>query len=91
VTGYLPNLYSPPLTSLKQQHVYQYAHQLAEKLETAALEAINNRTVGHQISWGTGTVGFAANRRGSSEVDHDLPVTRQVNRRRSSRATRLTP
>jgi hypothetical protein len=74
VTGYLPNLYSPPLTNLEQQHVDQYTRELAEKLESAAIQAMSDRTPGHQISWGSGTVGFAANRRGSSEVDHDLPV-----------------
>ncbi|RIK78456.1 MAG: hypothetical protein DCC67_11555 [Planctomycetota bacterium] len=74
VDGYLPNLFSPPLTATQQQHVEQYTAYLSNQLAAVAQQAIANRTPGHAISWGTGSVGFAVNRRGSSEVDHDLPV-----------------
>jgi hypothetical protein len=74
VTGYLTNLFDPPLSSGENQRINQYTQALSQKLEAAAVEAMNNRTPGHQISWGNGTVDFAANRRGSSQVDHDLPV-----------------
>jgi hypothetical protein len=74
VSGYLPNLFSPPLTVTQQQHVNQYTTFLSNQLAAVSQQALANRTPGHQLAWGNGSVGFAANRRGSSEVDHDLPV-----------------
>src|SRR5689334_10277711 len=34
--GYLPNLFNPPLTPLKQQHVDRYTQLLSQKLEQVA-------------------------------------------------------
>jgi hypothetical protein len=74
--GYLPNLFSPPLTPLKQQHVDKYTQQISQKLEQVAIAAVNNSSPGHVFTWGNGSVGFAANRRGQAiaPVDDDLPV-----------------
>jgi hypothetical protein len=74
IDGYLPNLFGAPLPPSKQQHVDEYTEKLVEWMEGAAVEALNNRTPGHQISWANGSVGFAQNRRGEGVVDHDLPV-----------------
>lgn len=74
IEGYLPNLFGSPLPPSKQQHVDDYTARLIEWMESAAEEALDNRTPGHQISWANGSVGFGVNRRGEGVVDHDLPV-----------------
>jgi hypothetical protein len=74
VTGYLSNLFSPPLTQPRQDRVDQYTALLSQRLEEVARDALDNRTPGHNFSWGNGSVGFGFNRRGGSVVDHDLPV-----------------
>jgi hypothetical protein len=74
VTGYLSNLFSPPLSSQRQGRVDQYTALLSERLEEVARDALDNRTAGHDFSWGNGSVGFGINRRGGTVVDHDLPV-----------------
>lgn len=43
-------------------------------MEEAAVEALENRTPGHEISWANGSVGFGQNRRGEGVNDHDLAV-----------------
>ncbi|MCC6491583.1 MAG: hypothetical protein IT424_01020 [Pirellulales bacterium] len=76
VAGYLSNLFDPPLSAVEQQHVNRYTQELTAHLEEVAGQALANRTPGHQFAWGSGSVGFAENRRGTIEapVDHDLPV-----------------
>jgi hypothetical protein len=74
VDGYLPNLFGAPLPAAKQQHVDEYTAKLVEWMEEAAVEALDNRTPGHEISWANGSVGFGQNRRGEGVNDHDLPV-----------------
>ena len=74
VEGYLPNLFGAPLPPNRQQHVDEYAAKLVEWMEEAAVEALDNRTPGHEISWANGSVGFSQNRRGEGVNDHDLPV-----------------
>jgi hypothetical protein len=76
VTGYLSNLFSPPLTQQELQHVDAYASLLSQRLEQVAATALANRTPGHQMSWGNGEVDFGKNRRGTpiAPNDHDLPV-----------------
>jgi hypothetical protein len=76
VDGYLTNLFGAPLPSDQQQRVEQYTQVLTDKLEAVALAALANQAPGHTISWGVGSVGFGANRRGAGIVDHDLPVLR---------------
>ena len=74
VSGYLSNLFDPPLSSQRQGRVDQYTALLSQRLEEVARDALDNRTSGHDFSWGNGSVGFGINRRGGSVVDHDLPV-----------------
>jgi hypothetical protein len=76
IAGYLSNLFDPPLTPLKEQHVEKYTQLLSQKLEEVAIQAMNHSSPGHVFTWGNGSVGFAANRRGQAvaPVDHDLPV-----------------
>ncbi|MBA3482676.1 MAG: hypothetical protein H0T51_12755 [Pirellulales bacterium] len=74
VTGYLSNLFDPPLSSQRQGRVDQYTALLSQRLEEVARDALDNRTPGHEFSWANGSVGFGFNRRGGSVVDHDLPV-----------------
>lgn len=76
VQGYAPNLFSPPLSASRQANVAAYTEDLVGWLEQVASEALANRTPGHEISWGNGSVGFGRNRRGTAiqANDHDLPV-----------------
>lgn len=74
VSGYATNIFGSPLSPARQQHVDEYTAKLVEWMEEAAVEALDNRTPGHEMSWATGSVGFAQNRRGEGVVDHDLPV-----------------
>jgi hypothetical protein len=74
VNGYLSNLFSPPLSSQRQGRLDQYTASLSQWLEEVARDALDNRTPGHDFSWGNGSVGFGINRRGGTVVDHDLPV-----------------
>ena len=74
IDGYLPNLFNPPLSPLKLQHIDQYTAMLSADLESVAISALNNRTPGHEYSWANGSVDFGANRRGEGVNDHDLPV-----------------
>ncbi|HJQ78319.1 MAG TPA: hypothetical protein VJ828_00110 [Lacipirellulaceae bacterium] len=76
VDGYLTNLFGAPLPAAQQQRVEQYTQLLTGRLEEVALEALANRSPGHTITWGTGSVSFGQNRRGAGIVDHDLPVIR---------------
>ncbi len=74
VHGYADNLFGGPLPPAQQQRINQYTAVLTDKLEEVALDALANRTPGHAITWGNGSVGFGVNRRGAGVVDHDLPV-----------------
>jgi hypothetical protein len=74
LAGYLPNLFSPPLSAGKQQDVDAYTSAMSGWLESVAISALNNRTPGHSISWGTGSANFGENRRGEGVNDRDLPV-----------------
>ena len=82
-SGYLDNLFSSVggLTPEEQQNVDQYTNQLVDKLEAVAVQALGNRTPGHQMQRGQGAVDFAVNRRGTAiaPVDHDLPVLQVIN------------
>lgn len=76
VDGYLDNLFGAPLPEDQQERVELYTQLLTDRLEEVALDAIDNSSPGHTITWGNGTVGFGVNRRGAGIVDHDLPVIR---------------
>jgi putative membrane-bound dehydrogenase-like protein len=74
LTGFLPTLFGQPIPKDHQQRIDRYTADLTDKLERVALAALADRKPA-QLSWGIGTVGFAANRRTKGgPVDHDLPV-----------------
>lgn len=65
-----------PLTPIEQEHVDQYTSQLISWLKQVASDALSNRSAGHQLAWGQGSVDFGNNRREMpiAPNDHDLPV-----------------
>ncbi|MGB0582232.1 MAG: neutral/alkaline non-lysosomal ceramidase N-terminal domain-containing protein, partial [Limisphaerales bacterium] len=80
VRGNLPNIFGIPIPKEHQPAIDRYSDSLAKKLEQVALTALANRKPA-RLSWATGKVGFAANRRGGGRskgrpkpVDHDLPA-----------------
>lgn len=81
-----PYLFGENLPEEHQRHIDQYTEELTDKLVQVALEALRVRQPA-RLSWGQGSVGFAANRRVLKEgqwtgfgvqadgpVDHSLPV-----------------
>ena len=58
----LPTIYGSTLPTDQQQRVDQYTHRLTDWIEQAALDALQDRQP-RRLSWDTGKVGFAANRR----------------------------
>jgi hypothetical protein len=82
IDGFATNIFDPAtsraLTPLEQQHVSQYTSQLTSWLQQVAVSAMNNRSPGHDFSWGEGAVTFGLNRRGTpiAPNDHSLPVMR---------------
>jgi hypothetical protein len=85
IDGFAANIFDPAtsraLTLLEQQHVAQYTSQLTGWLQQVAASAMNNRSPGHELSWGEGSVTFGLNRRGTpiAPNDHSLPVMRVTN------------
>lgn len=79
LSGVLPNLFSADIPAEHLPAIERYTRELTDWIEQAALEALANRKPA-QLSWGVGSVGFAANRRGRrlQPVDHALPVLRVV-------------
>lgn len=76
VRGNLPNIFGIPIPKDHQSAIDRYADSLAGKLEQVALAALADRKPA-RLSWATGKVGFAANRRRGAKpkpVDHDLPA-----------------
>jgi putative membrane-bound dehydrogenase-like protein len=72
--GMLGTLFGVPIPKEHQDRIERYTAEFTDKLEQVALAALADRKPG-QLSWGIGTVGFAANRRtANGPVDHDLPV-----------------
>jgi putative membrane-bound dehydrogenase-like protein len=72
--GMLATLFGQPIPKDHQERIDRYTAEFTDKLEQVALAALTDRKPS-QLSWGIGTVGFAANRRTKSgPVDHDLPV-----------------
>ncbi len=62
LTGLLPQIFNGPLPPAHQARVDAYTRQLVDALEQAAVEALDDRKPA-QLSWATGKVTFAANRR----------------------------
>jgi len=74
LTDVVPTLFGTDIPPEHQARIDQYTRVFIDKLEQVALAAIRDIRPSH-ISWGIGTVGFAANRRtAGGPVDHDLPV-----------------
>jgi hypothetical protein len=72
--GYLPNLFSGPISPEEQARVERYTRDLTDALETVALNALQDRRPA-KLSRGLGHAGFAANRRTKGgPADQDLPV-----------------
>jgi hypothetical protein len=70
----LATLFGQPIPKEHQERIDRYTKEFTDKLEKVALEALADRQPA-KLTWGIGTVGFAANRRTKGgPVDHDLPV-----------------
>jgi hypothetical protein len=74
LTGSIPNIFGAGLPPDQQGRVDRYTRELTDKLEQAALAALQDRRPA-TLAWGQTKASFAANRRtkGGPE-DHDLPV-----------------
>ncbi|HEX5221902.1 MAG TPA: neutral/alkaline non-lysosomal ceramidase N-terminal domain-containing protein, partial [Verrucomicrobiae bacterium] len=69
-----PTLFGNPIPPEHQAHIDQYTREFAKKLETVALQAVQNIRPS-VVSWDCGRAGFAVNRRTKGgPVDHDLPL-----------------
>lgn len=74
LAGSIPNMFAEPVPEEQMARVQRYTDVLAEKIEQAALAALEAMKPG-QLYWGQGSANFAANRRTKGgPVDHDLPV-----------------
>lgn len=69
-------IFSADILPEEQEKIDRYTRQLADWMETVALEALANRKPS-RLAWNIGEVGFAKNRRtDGGPVDHALPVMR---------------
>jgi hypothetical protein len=74
LNGMLATLFGQPIPKDHQERINRYTAEFTDKLTQVALAALADRQPA-QLTWGIGTVGFAANRRTKGgPVDHDLPV-----------------
>ncbi|MEX2673767.1 MAG: neutral/alkaline non-lysosomal ceramidase N-terminal domain-containing protein [Phycisphaeraceae bacterium] len=86
ITDVAPAIFGGPLPDDQQQRVDAYTRDLLDKLETLALDAIEDRREA-RLAWGQGSVDFAVNRRHIVDgrwagwtaipnvyVDHDMPL-----------------
>src|SRR5262245_56439985 len=74
LTNLCPTLIGVPIPPEHQKHIDRYTRELADQLEKVALAALKDRAPAN-LTWGIGTVKFAANRRTKGgPVDHDLPI-----------------
>jgi putative membrane-bound dehydrogenase-like protein len=72
--GIAPAIFGMELPPEHKAHVERYTKEFAEALEKAADAALADRKPS-TLSWGVGSLGFAANRRTKGgPVDHDLPA-----------------
>lgn len=72
--GFAEFIFVEDLPSDQTAAIERYTQELTDKLEQVALAALADRQPG-SLSWSTGQVGFAANRRtAGGPVDHTLPV-----------------
>jgi putative membrane-bound dehydrogenase-like protein len=74
LSGLVPTLFGQPIPKEHQEHIDRYTREFTDNLEKVALAALADRKPA-RLTWGTGKVGFAINRRTKSvPVDHDLPI-----------------
>ncbi len=74
LTNVCPTLFGVPIPPEHQKHIDRYTRELTDNLEKVALAALKDRAPA-ELTWGIGTVKFAANRRTKGgPVDHDLPL-----------------
>ena len=74
LTGVAPHIFGKPIAADQQERIDRYTRSLVETLETVCLDALANRKPG-RLSWASGEVGFAANRRTrGGPVDHAMPA-----------------
>lgn len=79
LSGVLPNLFGVDLPQDQLAAIDRYTGELTDHIEAVVRDALARRKLA-QLSWGLGSVGFAANRRPFrlQPVDHALPVLRVV-------------
>ena len=77
--GVLPNLFASDIPAEHMPAIERYTRELTDRIEEVVLAALASRKPS-RLSWGMGSVGFAANRRGNrlKPVDHALPLLRVV-------------
>jgi dienelactone hydrolase len=77
--GVLPNLFAADIPAEHVPAIERYTRELTDRIEEVVLAALARRKPA-RLSWGIGSVGFAANRRGYrlKPIDHALPVLRVV-------------
>jgi len=74
LSGYLSNLFCPPLSREEQSRVDRYTRELVDALERVSVEALKDRRPA-LLFHTQGSAAFAANRRTpGGPVDHDVPV-----------------
>lgn len=74
LTDVIPNIFGHDLVPDQQARVDAYTREFTDKLEQVALAALADRKPA-ELSWATGEVGFAANRRTpGGPTDHSLSV-----------------
>ncbi len=74
LTNVCPTIFGRPLTEAEQKNVDRYTKELTDKLEQAALAALNDLKPA-KLEWATGSVAFSINRRTpGGPVDHDMPM-----------------
>jgi len=72
--GVSPTIFGVPIPPEHQVNIDRYTREFTDRLEEVALSAVKDLRPS-RLSWGTGTVKFAANRRTrGGPVDHDLPA-----------------
>ncbi len=73
LTNAAPFIFSSDIPPAQQENIDRYTHQLADWMETVALQALARRQPGH-LTWSIGKLGFAKNRRTEGgPVDSSLP------------------
>jgi hypothetical protein len=85
LNGVAPNIFSSDIPAEQQAIIDRYTREFTDRLEHVAASAISNRAPAH-LSWATGQVAFAKNRRvirngraqfgenDQAPVDHSLPA-----------------